>query len=207
MAIQSHIWQPEIIAENVPEDAFFRDYTGFYEWVNGKVIKMSPITRGHNQLTRYLAQMLEIYFKYRPIGDFETAPYTMHLPGISNREPDIQIVLGENRQQMTATRMNGAADICIEITSPGTVVTDRGAKFAEYASGGVREYWLIDRVHSETYFYRLNDNGQYKMQSVPKTIYTTPLLPDLQIDTGVFWQETLPDSEAVTATVKALLNV
>lgn len=206
MVVQPDVWQPNIVAENVSEDKFFENYTGFYEWVNGQVIKMSPITRGHNQLTRYLAQMLEIYFKYRPIGDFETAPYTMHLPEISNREPDIQIILGNNQQNMTSTRMEGAADICIEITSPGTVVTDRGAKFAEYAAGGVREYWLIDRVHSEIYFYRLNDEGQYKIQSISDDIYRTPLLPDLKIDTEILLQDELPDSEEVTAAVKEMLD-
>ena len=41
-------------------------------------------------------------------------------------------------------RLEGAADLVVEIISPESVDRDRDRKFYEYEQGGILEYWLID---------------------------------------------------------------
>ena len=42
--------------------------------------------------------------------------------------------------------MRGAPDLVIEILSPSSVKTDRGAKRDLYGAHGVAEYWLVDPI-------------------------------------------------------------
>ena len=93
---------------------------------------------------------------YNPIGRVLGEPFVMRLPEFPKRrrEPDLMVVLQSNPNKLTETYMDGAADICIEIVSPGTVGTDHGAKLYEYEKGGVQEYWIIDPIRDECRFYR-----------------------------------------------------
>ncbi|PJF28626.1 MAG: hypothetical protein CUN52_12505 [Phototrophicales bacterium] len=91
-----------------------------YEWVDGEVIAMSPVLLIHELLVIYLKQLFTTYFALHPnmngivVGD----PFTMHLPNIpSYRQPDIQVIIGENRRNLTEKGMMGACDICIEVTA------------------------------------------------------------------------------------------
>jgi Uma2 family endonuclease len=168
-----------------------------YEWVDGEVIAMSPVLLIHELLVIYLKQLFTTYFALHPnmngvvVGD----PFTMNLPNIpSYRQPDIQVILGENTRNLTQKGMMGACDICIEVTSLGTTNIDYGEKFLEYEQGGVREYWIIDPIRHVARFNRLNDEGIYESQSVYKqSAYRTPLLPHFALKTDLLWITPLPD--------------
>lgn len=67
-----------VIAIHVSEDEYMRDYAEhFYEWVDGVVIKMSPVTAKHDGLSVYLRQLLDTYFALRPIGKVRSEPFVM----------------------------------------------------------------------------------------------------------------------------------
>src|SRR5207244_9364960 len=55
----------------------------------------------------------------------------------------------------------GAADIAIELISPGTGKTDRGEKYYEYEAVGIKEYWLLDPGRQQAEFYRLGTDNLY----------------------------------------------
>ena len=57
--------------------------------------------------------------------------------------------------------LNGAADIAVEVISPGTGRTDRGDKYFEYEVSGIKEYWLIDPERNHAEFYRLGEDKLY----------------------------------------------
>lgn len=103
--------------------------------------------------------------------------------------------------------MDGPADICVEVVSPGSVGIDYGEKLEEYEAGGVREYWIIDPQRRRGSFNRLNDETLYA-DVTPKadTVYTTPLLPQLQLHVPTLWQDDLPDYGAVWQAVQAMLK-
>jgi Uma2 family endonuclease len=213
----------KIVAQNVSEEDYFANYEGHYEWVNGDVIdmlsvadseiglegdvvEMAPLTDTNYNLQDYLADMFKAYFILRPIGVIREDPFTMRLPNISSRQPDIQVILGENQKNLKKTMMEGAANIAIEIVSDGTAAIDRGVKFEEYRKGGVQEYWIIDPEAKDALFYRLNDEGKYIAQKLENENYRTSQLPDLVLHVPSLWEEKLPNMLQVLEAVKKMLG-
>lgn len=196
----------KIVAQNVSEEDYFAHYEGHYEWVEGDVIEMSPITDRNMLIQRYIMNMLDIYFSLRPIGDYRFDPFTMKLPNISNRQPDIQIILGDNLKNLKTTHLYGAANIVLEIISEGTAAIDRGVKFEEYRKGGVLEYWIIDPEAKDALFYRLNDEGKYIAQKLENEQYRTSQLPDFVLNVPNLWEEKFPNMLEILEAVKKMLG-
>lgn len=186
----------EVVAANVSADDYMEQYAGdFYEWVEGYVVKMAPVTYRHDEITGYDYILLKGYFALNPIGEVKRAPFVMRVDATnSRREPDLQIILKTNPGQMTETAMIGAADICIEVVSPESVAHDYGEKFVEYEKGGVREYWIFDPIRTEALFYRLGADGKYSLHRPDEQgNYTTPLLPRFRLHAPLHWEDFMPD--------------
>src|SRR5574341_2196965 len=179
----------------------------FYEWVDGELEPMSPVTARQNALFRYLLFLFQSYFIVRPIGKVEHQPFVMRLDAINaRREPDLMVVLDSNPGELTDTAMIGPADIVVEIVSPESVERDYGKKFLEYEKGGVKEYWLLDPLREDARFYRLNQQGLYKAISPDESgNYKSPVLPGLRVHVLTLWQETLPDMAQALESVRSML--
>ncbi len=199
----------EILATNVTFEEYLERFAGMHcELVDGNVIKMSPVSLSHNNLQLYLIGLLSAYFGHRPIGKILSQPFVQRLLLVdSKREPDLFIVLNENLARLTQTYLDGPADICIEIASPGTEDVDRGDKFLEYEAGGVGEYWLFDPRRREALFYRLSADGLYEQQ-LPDASgnYRTFRLPNFVLHVPTLWQATLPDYLATGKAVQDMLK-
>jgi Uma2 family endonuclease len=212
MAINTPLEQSisgEILATDVSFETYLERYAAYFcEWIDGTVIKMSPVHEDHDRLSTYLAILLEAYFEIKPIGKMRHDPFVMKLSAINvSREPDLQVILNTNPSKLTPTYMDGPADICIEIVSPESVKRDHGEKFEEYEKGGVPEYWIIDAIHRETRFYRLNEEGIYVRQVEDADgNYRTPNLPGLVLHVPTLWQDNLPGPMAVGKAVEAMLK-
>jgi Uma2 family endonuclease len=199
----------EIVATNVSLDDYMEHYAAQHcEWVEGVVIKMSGSLK-HNDLNDYLRELLRIYFALRVIGRVISQPFMMRLPAFPNRrrEPDLMVVLKTNPNEIKATYLDGPADICIEIVSEESVERDHGDKFREYEQGGVPEYWIVDPLHHESRFYRLNGEGSYVRQTEDADgNYHTPLLPGLALHVSTLWRDDLPNTMETLASVTAMLE-
>lgn len=199
----------EIVATGVSEADYMAAYAAdFHEWVEGAVIKMSPVTFNHAEMTNYLYVLLRVFFQLRPIGRVVTAPYVMKASAEARRrEPDLQIILNTNPGEITPTAMLGPADICIEIVSPGSEEIDYGTKFVEYQNSGVQEYWLFDPLRRDYRFFRLNEAKLYISQLLDENgHYETPLLPGLKVHVATLWQSPLPDPITTVAAVQVMLG-
>jgi Uma2 family endonuclease len=199
----------EIVATGVSAEDYLARYAEtFHEWVEGVVVKMSPVTLQHDLLTNYLRQWLNAYFALNPMGRVVGEPFVMRLDAIGRiREPDLQIILQGNPGQLTSTAMIGPADICIEVISPESVERDYGQKFSEYERAGVREYWIIDPLRQRADFNRLNESGIYTVIAPDDTDhYHTPLLPRLALHVPTLWVEPLPDIFAIGRAVQAMFS-
>lgn len=199
----------EILATGVSFEEYLERFAGMHcELVEGNVIKMSPVHERHDKLVRYEVLLLEAYFALNPIGEIRQDPFVMSsLPELPKRQPDIQIILGDNRVHLKPTFMDGPADICIEVSSPGTEDVDRGEKFIEYEKGGVGEYWIFDPLRREALFYKLNVDGMYSPQTVDANgNYQTPLLPGLLVHVPTLWIDPLPNFFAIGQAVQTMLK-
>jgi len=164
------------------------------EWVNGEVIVLTPASNRHQDLVRFLVQVLGIYVETNGLGIVRPAPFQMktglELPG---REPDILFVAKENLGRLKETYLDGPADLVIEITSQESRLRDRGEKFAEYELGGVREYWLLDPDEQRADFYLLGPEGRYERQKGDEQrIYRSHIVPGFGLKVDWLWQEPLP---------------
>lgn len=196
----------EVIAVNVTDQEYMAQYAAhFCEWVDGVVIKMPPASLTHDDLTGVLREFLRAYLALRPIGQVRAAPIVMRLPG-SRREPDLQVILGENQRNLRETLMDGPADIAIEVASPANYNVDYGDKYREYQEGGVREYWLIDPMQRAAHFHRLQ-GGVYVKQAVDsEQRYRTPLLPDFALPVPRLFAPPVPNFYEVGEMVRAMLR-
>jgi len=161
------------------------------EWVDGEVIVLSPASDRHQDLSDWLAFILRVFAETHDLGVVRSAPFQMKLE--RGREPDILFVAREHLDRLLESRLDGPADVVVEITSPDSLLRDRGAKFAEYELGGVREYWLIDPERERVDFYRLDAEGYYERAPVDaEGAYHSKVVPGFWLKVEWLWQDPLP---------------
>ena len=128
----------------------YKDYAAIpddgrrYEIVDG-VLYMTPAPNEAHQTTvgrlfRYLAVQVEDSGH----GRVYIAPFDVELALNVVVQPDVVIVLNENLEKITDSRIIGAPDLVVEVASPGTMGYDRTRKLQAYARAGVPEDWIAD---------------------------------------------------------------
>jgi Uma2 family endonuclease len=193
-------------------DVSFEDYMNFYaedhcEWVEGMVIKLSPIAEEHDSIFQFLIRLLRDYLDETGEAILHTAPFVMKIiPGAPGREPDLQIIVKERANIVHETMVAGPADIVIEIVSQESIDRDYKTKLAEYEAGAVREYWLLDPIFRKTSFYYLGDDGKYQLIKLEHDIFHSMVLPRFQLDTRLLWQKPLPVGKQILALVETMLK-
>jgi Uma2 family endonuclease len=164
------------------------------EWVDGEVVIMSPASDPHQNLADFLIAVLRIFVETRDLGWVRSAPFQMRLERIARgREPDILFVRKERMNLVQPTYLDGPADLVIEITSPESLLRDRGEKFAEYELAGVPEYWLLDPQRKRADFYLLGPDGRYRLAAVDEEgMYRSQVLQGFWLNVAWLWQDPLP---------------
>ena len=169
------------------------------EWVNGEVLMLTPASNRHQDLVRFMIQVLGIYVEVKGLGVVRPAPFQMKTgPDLPGREPDLLFVAKEHLGRLKENFLDGPADLVIEINSPESRLRDRGEKFAEYELGGVREYWLIDPDRKEADFYLLDERGRFRLREADaEGVYHSVVLPGFWLKVAWLWQDPLPPVLAV----------
>lgn len=173
------------------------------EWVDGEVIVSMPPDTIHHDLALFLAEVLARFVRYFGLGRIFVAPYEMRLASQRrSREPDLAFVASRHADRVTGKRLDGPADLVVEIVSDDSVVRDGRDKRREYAAAGVPEYWILDprpgRHRAE--FLRLGADGAYR--EGPRDAagrYGSAVLPGFRLDPAWLWQQPLPDPDEVLA--------
>lgn len=134
------------------------------EWEDGEVIVFMSTTNIHQLTLDFLYRLLGLFVDLFHLGQLRTAPFQMRL-ALTGREPDILFVANENSHRLAEDRLNGPADLVVEIISKESIHRDRQTKFREYAEAGVKEYWLIDPRQGRQVadFFRLNNDHEYEL--------------------------------------------
>ncbi len=164
------------------------------EWIDGEVILLSPASRRHQELFGFLANLLSIYVQSHDLGTLLTAPFQMYLAALRRgREPDLLFIAKGRLPLLKETYLDGPADLVVELSSSESRLRDRGEKFAEYELAGVKEYWLIDLEERRADFYRLAEDGRYRLIELePGGIYRSQVISGFWLKLEWLWQEPLP---------------
>jgi len=70
-------------------------------------------------------------------------------------QSDIIFIAKENLHKIKKNGLHGAPDLVIEILSPKTAKYDLEDKKDVYERYGVKEYWAVDPVSKQVYFFKL----------------------------------------------------
>lgn len=163
------------------------------EWVDGKVIRMAPVTLGHQEILNFLLALLRLYVEERDLGVLSTAPYAMHLPSRRRvREPDLLFVSRDRMERLQDRYLEGGADMVVEVVSPDSRRRDRVEKVIDYEAEGVLEYWLIDPSRRQVELRRLGAGGRYHLIEPEKGIFTSEAIPGFRLRIDWLWQQPKP---------------
>lgn len=171
----------------------------YAEWVDGKVEMISPASVKHQDISDFLTAILRVFAEDSGAGRQLSAPFQMRLSNVRRgREPDLLFVCKENVVRLQNSYLDGPADLAIEIVSPESALRDRGAKYAEYEAGGVREYWIIDADARRADFFVLDGEGRYQRASPDSSgKYQSAVLPGFWVNVNWLWQSPLPSVRSV----------
>ena len=169
------------------------------EWVDGEVIVLSPASVRHQQIGQFLLMLLELYVEVHQLGVVIFAPFQMRLSAVrSGREPDILFVAREHLHRLLATRLDGPADVAVEIVSPESVERDRTHKYREYEAAGIREYWLIDPDQRQAAFYHLGPDGRFAVLPIEASgVFRSTVISGFWLRVDWLWQYPLPQRRTV----------
>jgi Uma2 family endonuclease len=162
------------------------------EWVDGEVIIHMPPTEIHQALLVFLVRLLGTFLSWRGLGKLMVAPFEMKLsPRGPSRQPDLLFVSVEHLDRLTPQRLDGPADLVVEIVSTDSVRRDRFDKLHEYARAGVREYWVLDprpgKLRAD--FLQLDATGEYALVATEDDErYASAVLPGLWLRPAWLWQ-------------------
>ncbi len=168
---------------------------GWFEWLDGEVIKMSNPSLRHQDISDFLTAILRFFVEAKKLGKVISAPFQIKFDfRPSGRQPDIMFIANENLHRLEKQYVDGRADLIIEIVSPESLARDTQDKFQEYETAKIKEYWTIDPNTRTANFYGFDENGKYKMLPVSADgKFESRVIEGLWINTDWLWQEDLPD--------------
>jgi Uma2 family endonuclease len=128
------------------------------EFINGAIVYHSPVMRRHWKVSMNVSRELSSYAKKHDLGEVGVEKVMISLTR-NDYEPDIVFFPKEKSKLFTPQQMHfPAPDLVVEILSDSTEKNDRNIKFRDYASHGVKEYWIIDADKASLEQYINTDN-------------------------------------------------
>ena len=118
-----------------------------YELLDGDLIMVPAPNLKHQIVLGRLYYRLQHFVAKHDLGLLLFAPCDVFLSNTNVVQPDLLFVSHERAHLLSGgENVQGPPDLVIEILSPSSAKTDRGAKFNLYSEHGVAEYWLVDPI-------------------------------------------------------------
>lgn len=165
-----------------------------YEVLNGELIMVPAPDSNHQRISRNIEFKIFGLLKKHSIGEVFNAPYDVILDDKSIVQPDILLVLNNNKDKIKKRGFFGVPDLIVEIISPSSRYRDTVQKKDLYEKFGVTEYWLVDPKAEYVEVLTLN-NGKYELYSEAyfdeedKQIVASKLIKELTIELKEIFDE------------------
>ena len=176
----------------VSEEEYWREYylesDIHYEWNRGR-LEEKPVS-DYETITVYqwFMALLSHFLSVHPIAKLESLEmgFRLALPdGTVIRKPDLGVVRHDNPQPLLPLdcSYHGVFDLCVEALSDrerGGVERDTITKKAEYAAGGVPEYYILHCEPAHLAFFTRTDAGLYAPLEPQDGVIRSRVLPGFQ---------------------------
>lgn len=140
------------------------------------------------------------YVEFEELGVVLIAPFEMRLPGQkSARQPDILVITAGNLGRLGHERLEGPADLVVQIVSRDSARRDRQEKYREYQDAGVSEHRVIDSRpdRQRADFYRLDAEGRYELYATEDDEWVeSQVLSGFRLRPAWFWPGGRPPARA-----------
>ncbi len=163
------------------------------EWLDGRVMMMSPVSDEHSELFFWLARVLGDYVERRDLGIVRGPELFVRFtdPPI-RRLPDLFFVSSSRRSLMKHAHFEGAPEMIMEIVSPESKARDWREKYHEYEGAGMREYWVIDPMSEHVELYVLSSDQKYVRVAERDGWPVSAAVPGFRLKTAWLWRGTRP---------------
>jgi Uma2 family endonuclease len=163
------------------------------ELVDGVLVEEEMPSWNHELVVTWLVYLLRSWlatrggFVFGSEGKFAVRPR-------NGRKPDVSVYLpGRTPGRGTSSIARVAPDIVVEVVSPDArdQRRDRIAKVADYATFGVRWYWLVDPGLRSFEVLELGRDGRYAhaAAATEERLEQVPGCDELAIDVPALWEE------------------
>jgi Uma2 family endonuclease len=167
---------------------YYLDSDVHYEWNHGR-LEEKPVS-DYETITVYqwFMALLSHFLRVHPIAKLEALEMGFRLPlptGTVIRKPDLGVVRHDNPQPLLPLdcSYHGVFDLCVEALSDQEqrgIERDTVIKKAEYAAGGVPEYYILHREPECLAFFTLAASGLYVPIEPQDGVIRSRVLPGFQ---------------------------
>jgi Uma2 family endonuclease len=161
-----------------------------YQFLGGELV-MEPNSLLHEQVFAFLDRLVGLYLEERGGGIATGSRYPMRLDAQWSPEPDLMVVLDAKRHLLGQQRLEGPADLVVEIASSSDPAIDLRRKLPRYREAEVPEMWLIDPYAKSMRVEVLTADG-YRTRVLSAGRLASAVLPGFWIDVAWLWREPLP---------------
>ena len=149
----------------------------------------------HEELFAFLLTLLRLYLEERGGAEVRGSRYAMRLDPKWSPEPDVMVVRAENVHRIGPQRIEGPADLVIEVASPGDVRRALRLKLPRYLEARIPEIWVVDpyaqSVRVETF-----EGQAHHSRVVTAGRLDSAVFPGFWIDVSWLWRQPLPPTLA-----------
>ena len=186
-----------IIKPFVSEEQFYRDgdEDSNWEYLDGRLVMHSPASDRHEALFSFLMALVRNYLDVRRTAIVRGSRYPMRLDPRWSPEPDLLVVRGERRHLLGPTRLEGPADLVIEIASDSDPGLDVREKLPRYREAGIDEIWLVNPFERHARAETRQSTG-YVSRTLTAGRLESTVLPRFWIEVAWLWADELPSTVA-----------
>ena len=157
------------------------------ELIDGELVYAALVNRRHSAVQLFVHAVLSICAAKQGSGEVFAGQFEMRL-GLQRFVPDVSFVRTEHLDRVLPTRIEGPADLVVEVLSPDSAERDRGVKLREYAAAGVQEYWLLDPEVEQIEVYSRQPDGAFAALEPDRTgTMASQVVPGLRLQPEWLW--------------------
>jgi Uma2 family endonuclease len=160
--------------------------------IDGVIYMASPENTDANLLGGWLYALMLLIIQHHDLGKVFISRVAFRLGDSNGPEPDIAFVSKDRLAIVKRGRVEGAADLAVEVVSPDSVDRDYRQKRRQFEQAGTREYWIIDELQETVTWLRLDKKGKYRAVRPRLGKLTSNVLPGFWLRPTWLWQRPMP---------------